>query len=55
MSVVPEPHRLRKLWIVLFLVLVTAVVIAAFIPAERTLKGACIVEPSRTWTLSELR
>lgn len=55
MAVVPEPHNLKRLWIGLFLILVAVIIISAFLPAERTVKGVCLIEASQRWTLSELR
>lgn len=55
MSTVPEPRRLGQIWLMLLLALVLIVVLCAFVPAEKSVSGVCVLDPAARWTLSEIR
>jgi hypothetical protein len=55
MASVPEPRRAGRLWLGIVLVLTILLVVSAFLPGERILKGICVIEPTRSWSLTELR
>jgi len=55
MASVPEPRRAGRLWLVIVLILALLLLASAFLPAERVLRGICLLEPMQSWTLTELR
>jgi len=55
MASVPEPRRARQIWVAIVLVLAALLLVSAFLPSDRVLRGICVVEPTKRWQLSELR
>ncbi len=55
MASVPEPRRAGRLWLGIVLILAIMLIASAFLPGERILKGICVLEPTRSWSLTELR
>ncbi len=55
MASVPEPRRAARLWLAIVLVLAILLLVSAFLPGERVLRGICVLEPTCRWNLTELR
>ncbi len=55
MASVPEPRRAARLWLIIVLILAVMLLVSAFLPGERVLRGICVLEPTMSWNLTELR
>lgn len=55
MALIPEPHRVQVIWLAILGTLAIFLLGSAFVPVEGQVKGYCVLEPVRTWTLSERR
>jgi hypothetical protein len=55
MTVVPQPHRARHLWLGSIGVLAIFFFLASSLQIDRVVSGACQVDPCMRWSLTELR
>lgn len=53
MAFVPEPRRVRSLWLGLLGVLGLMILCSAYLPMEGRVSGYCLLEPARAWSLVE--
>ena len=55
MPLIPEPRRKLTIWAALLGSLALFFLGSAFVPVEGQVKGFCLLEPARQWTLTERR
>jgi hypothetical protein len=55
MPLVPEPRRVRTIWLGIVGALLIAGGVSSVLHVDQTVGGVCLVHPAKYWTLTELR